>query len=692
MTRKRLLFPLQQEKEAAIPLDLVKSLRQRTVLALIGAGLSIPLGFPSWDKLIKEIFRFVESTSWYRDDKNYKWLNEKSNTHPDWVAEVLHTEQKDSFRNALKEIFKKRDLQFSLNHALLALLPFRGYVTTNYDTLIEDYLDVFDIDYPSVLDHKEAASSLNFFSTSDRFVLKMHGCTRKSLDDLVLTASDYYTVMHNEAYNRILAWIFSQYTILVVGYSLRDKDFRSFIEERHHLFQKNCPPLYVILAEKDTCPIEISTYYNKYNIQLVPISDANNYIELTSLLFSLYSLVHRVDSSKIVGDIEKVIKYRGKSHGMLSDIDATLPDNMNHALRLLSVFREPVDLEVFTTICTDEGLPFSPAHYRAMSSATVDGKIGAKPKSEPSNTDILQISKWLSRVLEQVPVGTAPRYLSTYHKNIFNLYCNTIHKLLLNQNGWSNLIGNDDKSIQRLTTLNEYFRQQGKWKEWLEVADFGLTFLSEDSLLFIPLLRTKLWVHFWTRDYDNVHKIVNTYPTVDDKGGESSYKNKLAYMKVAGLKYLIKRLSKEPVLDYYNESLLGRAYARLSLTEAKSNKKVNLLNKAKVYIFKALEGARTKSDLIETAVQSWYLACIFADLGELDEAKKHLAEVRRLDEGIMGRIPGIAWLRVAEYRFEIKNPDSKESSRDRKRGTAITAMKELGMMNPGNFVDNEYYY
>jgi len=137
VTKTGLLFPLPQEKEAAIPIDLIKSLRQEKVLALVGAGLSIPLKFPSWDKLIKEIFRQVESTSWFRDDKNYKWLNEKSNTHPDWVAEVLHTEQKESFRTAVKEVFKKRELHYSYNHALLALLPFKGYVTTNYDTLIE---------------------------------------------------------------------------------------------------------------------------------------------------------------------------------------------------------------------------------------------------------------------------------------------------------------------------------------------------------------------------------------------------------------------------------------------------------------------------------------------------------------------------------------------------------------------------
>lgn len=687
-----MLAPLPQEKEALIPIDLIKSLREDRVLALVGAGLSMPLGFPSWEKLIKEVFRYVESTSWFKDDKNYKWLTDKCSGYPDWVAEVLHTEQKESFRNALKDIFSKRPSGFSYNHALLSLLPFKGYVTTNYDMLIEEYLDIFAIDEPRSLDYEEASNSMSFFATTNRFVLKMHGCIKKSIDNWVLTSSDYYKVIHNEAYNRILTWIFSQHTLVTMGYSLRDKDFRTFIEERHHIFQKNCPPMYVIVGEKETCPIEVSTYYNKYNIQLVQISDLNNYAELTSLLFSLFCLVYRVDSSKMSHDIETILKFRAKMSAKFGDIDVELPERMNRALKLLSVFREPVDLEVFTTICTDDGLPFSPAHYRAISSATVDGKIGAKPKIETTVSEISHISQWLSQVLEQAPTGSAPRYLSTYHKNIFNGFCNTIYKLLLNERGWSNLIGDDDKSTQRLKTLNEYFRQQGKWKEWLEIANHGLTQEKEDSPIYLQILKTKLWVHFWTRDYDEVKEIVSKYPAVDDKEGESSYKNKMMYMNPDNLKRLVTSLSKESSLDYYNESLLGRAYARLSLSETKPKKKKELLEKAKLHLAKALEGAKRKNDLIETSVQSWYLACVHADLNEIDDAQKHLAEARRLDEGIMGRIPGIAWLRVAEYRFELKNPKSHESTKERKKEIAISAMKELGMIRPENFVENEYYY
>lgn len=121
----------------------------------------------------------------------------------------------------------------------------------------------------------------------------------------------------------------------------------------------------------------------------------------------------------------------------------------------------------------------------------------------------------------------------------------------------------------------------------------------------VPLLRTKLWVHFWTRDYDQVNLIVTTYPGVDEKQGESSYRNRLMYMKIDQLRKLVKKLTIEANLDYYNESLLGRAYARLSVAESRETMRIQLLHNAKQHITKALEGAKVKNDLIETAVQSW---------------------------------------------------------------------------------------
>ncbi len=687
------LQPLNPLAEANIPLNLIESLRRGEALAMVGSGLSIPLGFPSWDTLIEKLYRQVESTVWPKDEKTHEWVKKNLNTQPDWVAEVLRSTARDSFDQELRQVFRVSGLlPFSMAHAFIALLPFKGYITTNYDTLIEDHLSIFDWEDPNVLDYEEACSNISSLSVAKRYILKLHGCARKRPDKIILTSSDYYNLMHDERYIRLLAWLISQHTMLTVGFSLRDKDFRSFIEERYHLYGVHCPPIYAVVGDNETCELEITTLH-KYNIHLVPISEADDFSALTSLLFSLYCLIYRVDSSVIGADIENLVKNRIISSGKFQvPSPGPMSPSAERASQLLSVFQEPVDISVFTTLCMDAGLDLSPAHYRIIGSATADSRVGIKIRSIFSEADRSFVARWLKSALEAIPMGGAPRYLSTYHKSFFDRYAETLRELLSSSEGWKELVGEDEKALLRLTRINEYFRQEGRWGQWLEIAEKAQLFVMPSSSLFIPLMRTKLWVYFWTRRYAEARQLANQYPEVDERQGESSYTERLMYMIPGKLPELIEKLSNIQNRDYFNESLLGRACARLSLSQSNHEQRQALLMTAKEHLAVALAGAKTSKDQIETAVQSWYLACVLADLGEIDQANLHLGETRRLDECIMKRVPGIAWLRMAEYRLVANDPAVSPSTKNSYKETAMSAMQQLGMANVEEFVDKEYYY
>ena len=95
------------------------------------------------------------------------------------------------------------------------------------------------------------------------------------------------------------------------------------------------------------------------------------------------------------------------------------------------------------------------------------------------------------------------------------------------------------------------------------------------------------------------------------------------------------------------------------------------------------------NDMIEIAVQNWYLALILIDKGELEKAKIHLAEAKRLDENIMERKPGIAWLRVAEYRLALA---TNSQNANIKKRIAYQAMEKLGMKDIDEYLDKEYFF
>lgn len=683
-----ILKSLSSEQESNIPLQLIESIRNDSVFCFFGTGLSIPLGLPSWNTLVEEIFKGVSSSAWSSNFKDKEWLKEKCSSMPDWAAEVLKSENPQQFRATLKDVFRNTNFDiFSLNHCLLSLIPFKAYLTTNYDTVLEHYFSFFNHKKPLTYDQDEAISNFSDFLNMKRYLLKIHGCIEKNTENLIISSLDYYTLITDQRYIRLMSWIFSQHTILVCGMSLRDRDLRHFIEERYHLYQKKCPEMYVIVSEKETCPLEIKNYHNRYNVQIIPISPNNNYEQLTSILFSIFCLVYRADSVSNKKGILSLIDKKCNVQDRKTIVNAKFKKDLALVEQIISTFKEPIDFDAFTTICTNNNISLGPVHYRIIGKLYGTDKINNTKLTQPTHDSREIVAKWVNEILISIPIDATPRYLSFYYKKIITKYVKTIASLLEHREGWDILIRNNEENLVK---INEYFRQEGLWTEWLNLSKIGIKYFAETDSIYILILRTQLWVYFWTRQYSEAKTIVSKYPKVDNKKGETSYKSRLKYMEVSENKKLIENLSKQTKLDYFNQSLLGRAYARLAIREANVSKKEDFLCNAKKFIELALKGAKRKNDLIEIAVQSWYLSLVCLDLNENAKAFSYISEVRRLDESIMNRKPGIAWLSVAEYRLSLKTGNPEEIAE--KKAIAIDSMASLGTIDPENYIENDYFY
>lgn len=686
------ISPLSTHKESYIPKLLIEELRRNNVNILIGSGISIPLGFPSWEQLVEQLYDYLSKGEYQPDNKTEAWLKDNFKSYPDWTAELLKNHSREFYVNSLSKIFNKLPQNpLSVTHALIALLPFKSYITTNYETTIEDYLSEFMYDSPVIYSHADIID--NNVIVNDKIpVFKIHGCIKKKIDDLVIASSDYYKLLHNQRYIRFIDNLLSQNITFSIGFSLKDRDFRYFAEERANLYGSKCAPMYAIVEENETCSLEKRVYKDKYNIHIISISKENEFAELKSFLLSLYCLVYQIDSSRFGPQIVNLITNRLHQTGKFQNI-SYISDTVEieKARNLLSIFKEPVDIDIFTTICTDAGIELSPAHYRAISSIS-GNKIFYKYHSEEIDENIGYISKWLANYFEIIPLGKTSRYLSVYYKKIFKDFSSTIFYLLSKKIGWDNLIGDDEYSQKKLERFSEFFRQEGKWKQWLELVDKVEEFLNKECSQFINLMKTKVWVYFWTRRYEDAKKLIDTYPQIDEKEGQYSYNIRLMYMNSAYLKKLVLKLSSTPNLDYFNRSLLGRSYARLSLKEKTKKKKIELLSKAKENLLYALQGAKDGTDMVEISVQSWYLAIVCSELNEKNNAEYYLAEVKRLDESIMNRVPGIAWLKLAEYRLSLKDENITQDGVLERKNLAIKCMNELGVIDSKEYVDKEYFY
>lgn len=177
-----MLTCLTHEKESFIPTALIQDLRAGNVLAWVGAGLSIGMGYPSWETLVCKIAENIDSAQWgnsYLQD----WAIKTASNAPEWVAEVLSQTDHKAYCDALLNEFGHNTKETSDTHALLALLPFKGYITTNYDALIEHSIEAFTNYKPHVYTSSSAKSLLRK-DQNQKFVYKVHGSISESLKDL----------------------------------------------------------------------------------------------------------------------------------------------------------------------------------------------------------------------------------------------------------------------------------------------------------------------------------------------------------------------------------------------------------------------------------------------------------------------------------------------------------------------------
>lgn len=670
---------LSHEKESVIPTKLINDLRNGNVLAWVGAGLSVGVGYPSWSKLVKNIATSVSNVSWRQSDIQ-TWVEKNVDTNPEWVAEVLAATNIKEYYDALKEEFNSNRKGENLTHALLAMLPFKGYITTNYDSLIEHNLRVFT-EYDPIVYTQANAIDLLIEHTNKKFVYKVHGDVKISLENIILTETDYYSLQRNEIYKKVLSWLFSKHTLVSFGYSLRDRDFREFLNERYELFKGNCPPFYIFTSAKETCREEIDCYRSKFNVHIVDISPEYGFEELSSTLLSMYCLCHRIESEHYSQKIMELLKIRMSNVsykvGFIDD------DNMIKSHRLLSAIKDPLEINELVSIVSESDISTTSAHIELLCKQ-VDNKRFICNGTFDNVEERINIAKIIKKNIEIIPIDDNPKFLSSYYKSIMDQYYETLSYLLKYRESFSILI----TSKNELKKIVEYYKQQGLWKEWLEIAKNIIDF-CDDSIK-TEVLQSIAWIYFWTRDYVSLKDLIADYPDIDSQKGVNNYTVKLSYMTQNGLMGLVNDLKSKydkNECDYFDISLLGRSYARLSIID--SQKKEEYLELAEQFLEKSLNQAMASKDMIEIAVQNWYLALVLIDREKIEEAKIHLAETKRLDENIMERKPGIAWLRVAEYRLALKNGQKNVIT---KKNIAYEAMEELGVQAIESYLESEYYF
>ena len=163
--------------------ELIELVASGEAVLMVGAGSSARVGYVTWDGLLEKLENLAN-----RCDKG---LDQSRKGDPLAYAEDIKSHicnkmgDLDKYHALLQKLFSPRDPPFTDFHTKLVVLPFRGILTTNYDTVLEAALGNLEqrtaYDNSLVIDENSAGRVREFLTAMNngkritRRIAHLHG-------------------------------------------------------------------------------------------------------------------------------------------------------------------------------------------------------------------------------------------------------------------------------------------------------------------------------------------------------------------------------------------------------------------------------------------------------------------------------------------------------------------------------------
>lgn len=196
----------------------------------MGAGASAGL-YPLWPALVRELANEAVTRGLATvADRNF-WLDRT--TKPQQAAQLIKRALGEGcYAGALRRIFAPRvgadGERFTPVHGRLVRLPFRGFVTTNYDPGLVEARTQLRTDVPTTgfstwKDNDDISRWLNesIFDEQPCPILFAHGIYQRS-DTIVLSADEYRETYKNGPYALLFNKLWGQSPLVFIGFGFSD--------------------------------------------------------------------------------------------------------------------------------------------------------------------------------------------------------------------------------------------------------------------------------------------------------------------------------------------------------------------------------------------------------------------------------------------------------------------------------------
>jgi len=243
-----------------IPQELQEQLHKGNVVLFCGAGISMSEGgLPSGAQLVRELAQRAKLGSVGKMTlPEVAQAYELEMGHQSLIAYI--TSRIDNPRYTPLRA-----------HRLIAALPFRRVITTNWDNLLGETLRQARKSFVKVV----RDADVTFADEEKILLIKLHGSIEQK-DSIVVTGDDYYDVFTRlpETANLVRTY-FATKIVLFLGFGLADADFKRLYHEVVRHLGKHKRRAYAV--QLDPSPLTVK-YWQQKNVQIIA-ADATAFLE-----------------------------------------------------------------------------------------------------------------------------------------------------------------------------------------------------------------------------------------------------------------------------------------------------------------------------------------------------------------------------------------------------------------------------
>jgi len=250
-------------------------------VAFIGSGLSS--NYCDWTSLVKKIAQYIdEDTTEIEECIHSDYVDaDQLMVLVDALLEHIHSP--GELQSFMQDCFEPNPKKIPYVFDVITRSPFAFFLTTNYDTNIEDSYRKSHGHELRVILPSHCEDVLDCFRKNQPFVFKIHGCARLGRE-FVLGSRDYRkTIYSNTRLLYILTAIFATRPIVFMGYGSRDPHINRYLEYEDQILSQGGMRRF-IFSKKDT-----QTIISKHRIHLLQITEVmvGNWDEIPNFLSQL---------------------------------------------------------------------------------------------------------------------------------------------------------------------------------------------------------------------------------------------------------------------------------------------------------------------------------------------------------------------------------------------------------------------